>query len=192
MNHSTTYQFLLTLCKDSSCPARVRKSCGHCHPLTHITGAPPELIFASLNFRWGGARIARGVRKMGRQKHEDHAKQLKLFKVPRRKITHGGSLAVKKRRSKRPLNLKLSHHLTMKSYQAVGPRSLFRHKKMILSLIKKNSIRFKVKVFEYAIQGNHIHMLVKAESRIGLQNFFRFVAGQAESVTNVDKPQKKE
>ncbi len=115
--------------------------------------------------------------KSNKQRKEGLAQQLRLFKQPSHKKAHGGSLAVQKRRSKRPLNINQSHHLTMKSYHAVGSRSLFRHKKMILSLIKKNSIRFKVKVFEYAIQGNHVHMLVKAESRIGLQNFFRVVAG---------------
>ena len=104
-------------------------------------------------------------------------KQLKLFKQPKPKREHGGSLAVRKRRARRPLNLKQSHHLTLKSHHAIGARSLFRHKKMILSLIKKNSLKFQVKVYEYSIQGNHIHLLVKAQTREGLQNFFRVVAG---------------
>ena len=90
---------------------------------------------------------------------------------------HGGSLAVRKRRSKRPLKLKQSHHITLKSHHAFGKRSLFRHKKLILSIIKKFSLRFNVKVYEYAIQGNHIHLLVKAQTRFELQNFFRVVAG---------------
>jgi len=50
---------------------------------------------------------------------------------------------------------------------------------MILSLMKKYSVRFQVKVYEYAIQGNHIHLLIKAHSREGLQNFFRVIAGQS-------------
>lgn len=104
-------------------------------------------------------------------------KQLKLFKQPKAKRDHGGSLAVRKRRARRPLNMKQSHHLTMKSRHANGARSLFRHKKMILGLIKKNSSKFHVKVYEYAIQGNHIHLLVKAHNREGLQNFFRVIAG---------------
>ena len=108
-----------------------------------------------------------------------HAKQRKLgsSKKPKSKNDHGGSLAINKRRSKRPLNIKQSHHLTMKSHHAVGSRSLFRHKKIILRIIKKNSLRFQIKVYEYAIQGNHIHLLIKAKSREGLQNFFRVVAG---------------
>ncbi len=104
-------------------------------------------------------------------------KQLTFIRSARRKIEHGGSLAVGRRRKTRPLNIKQSHHVTMKSYLAVGSRSLFRHKKMILKLIKKNSLHFQVKVYEYSINGNHLHLLVKAQSRNGLQNFFRVVAG---------------
>ena len=106
-------------------------------------------------------------------------KQLSLFqdKELRPKKDHGGSLAVQKRRAKRPLNIKQSHYITMKSYHAVGARSLFRHKKLILGLIKKNAFKFHIKVYEYAIQGNHLHLLVKAQTREGLQNFFRVVAG---------------
>jgi REP element-mobilizing transposase RayT len=102
--------------------------------------------------------------------------------IPKPKKEHGGSLAVGKRRAARPLKIKQSHHVTLKSHHAVGPRSLFRHKKMILSLINKNSVRFQVKVYEYAIQGNHIHLLVKAQSREGLQNFFRVFAGHAQRI----------
>ena len=50
---------------------------------------------------------------------------------------------------------------------------------MILSLMKKYSVRFQVKVYKYAIQGNHIHLLIKAHSREGMQNFFRVIAGHS-------------
>jgi REP element-mobilizing transposase RayT len=102
-----------------------------------------------------------------------------LFPKLKHKRAHGGSHSVGKRREARPLNLKLSHHITMKSHHAFGARSLFRHKKLILGLIKKNAYRFQVKVFEYAIQGNHLHLLVKSQTREGLQNFFRVVAGHS-------------
>lgn len=107
------------------------------------------------------------------------SKQLFLIPKPKLKKEHGGSPSNGTRRSKRPLNLKLSHHVTLKSNHAVGARSLFCHKKFILSLIKKNSYRFQVKVYEHAIQGNHIHLLLKAQTREGLQNFFRVIAGHS-------------
>lgn len=117
------------------------------------------------------------MKKISEAKKQKKTKQLTLFKEPKLKKDHGGSLAANKRRARRPLNLKQSHHLTMKSYHAIGARSLFRHKRLILSLIKKNAHKFRVKVYEYAIQGNHVHLLVKAQDREGLQNFFRVVAG---------------
>lgn len=120
------------------------------------------------------------------------SKQLLLVPNTRAKKEHGGSLAVGKRRATRPLNLKQSQHITLKSIHAVGPRSLFRHKKLILSLMKKNSYRFQVKIYEYAIQGNHIHLLIKAHSREGLQNFFRVLAGHSAQRILKDHPIKHE
>ena len=122
------------------------------------------------------------------------SKSKQLFFIPKQKLKkeHGGSLAIGKRRAKRPLNLKLSHHVTLKSHYAIGARSLFRHKKFIQGLIKKNSLRFEVKVYECAIQGNHIHLLVKAKTREGLQNFFRVVAGHSAQRILKDYPLKLE
>jgi putative transposase len=118
------------------------------------------------------------------------AKQLKFDRKSKTQKQHGGSLAVRKRRSKRPLNIKQSHHITMKSHHAIGQRSLFKHKKMILKLIQKYSQKFRVKVYEYAIQGNHIHLLVKAMTRFELQNFFRVIAGHTAQRILKDHPLK--
>lgn len=43
--------------------------------------------------------------------------------------------------------------------------------------MRKAANRFNVKVFEYAICGNHLHLLVRGRYRIALQNFFRVLAG---------------
>ena len=102
-------------------------------------------------------------------------KQLELLPKPKRE--HGGSLAIKKRRSYRPMNPKLSHHITLKSEHAVGGRCLYRHKKRILFVMRKASRLFQVKVYNYAIAGNHLHLLIKGPDRESLQNFFRVFAG---------------
>ena len=102
-------------------------------------------------------------------------KQLELLPKPKRE--HGGSLAVRRRRSYRPMNTRLSHHITLKSQHAVGGRCLFRHKKRILYVMRKASRLFHVKVYNYAIAGNHLHLLVKGPDRESLQNFFRVFAG---------------
>lgn len=103
------------------------------------------------------------------------AKQLNLFPHPKKQ--HGGSLSVGKRRSYRPMNPKLSLHITLKSRHAVGGRCLFRHKKMIMMIKQKASRLFGVKVYNYAIAGNHLHLLIKGPDRESLQNFFRVFAG---------------
>lgn len=123
-------------------------------------------------------------------KTNTNTKQLTLLQTKKLKKQHGGSLAIKKRRSKRPLNIKQSHHITLKSHHAIGARSLFKHKKMILKLIKKQARNFRIKVYEYAIQGNHMHLLVKAKTRIELQNFFRVVAGHTAQQILKDHPLK--
>ena len=91
------------------------------------------------------------------------SKQLSLIQKTQSKKEHSGSLAV-------------------------GPRSLFRHKKLILGLMKKNAFRFQIKVYEYAIQGNHLHLFVKAQSREGMQNFFRVLAGHTAQRILKDNP----
>lgn len=103
-------------------------------------------------------------------------KQLTLIPISKRK-EHGGSLAVNKRRSYRPLSIKHSHHVTLKSEFAVGGRCLLRHQKLLKHILHRSSRRFGVRVYQFAIAGNHLHVLVRARSRLGLQNFFRVFAG---------------
>lgn len=48
---------------------------------------------------------------------------------------------------------------------------------MIQSVMRKASRLFHVKVYEHAVCGNHLHVLVKGYDRESLQNFFRVFAG---------------
>lgn len=104
-------------------------------------------------------------------------KQKSFFKPSRRYREHGGSLSVGRRRSRRPLSTKEPIHLTLRSDLARGQRSLLRHRPLIEKTLKKASARFGVRVYEKAICGNHLHLLVYGKTRLGLQNFFRVVAG---------------
>lgn len=52
-----------------------------------------------------------------------------------------------------------------------------RHKALIKAVMMKAANRFGVRVYNHAVAGNHLHLLVKGRSRIGLQNFFRVFAG---------------
>lgn len=93
-----------------------------------------------------------------------------------------------KRRSLRPMSPRCSLHITLKSHHAIGVRSLFRHKKTILIIKHKASKRFNVKVYNYAITGNHLHLLIQGPNRESLQNFFRVFAGHTAQRILQDAP----
>ena len=90
---------------------------------------------------------------------------------------HGGDLSIKRRKSKRPLSTKNPFHVTLRSELATGKRSLLRHKNIIYKVLHKSSKRFGVKIYQQAICGNHIHLLIRGKKRFAIQNFFRVVAG---------------
>ncbi|AZZ35785.1 hypothetical protein CIK05_02865 [Bdellovibrio sp. qaytius] len=46
---------------------------------------------------------------------------------------------------------------------------------MINKVIKKAALRFRISVYEKAICGNHLHILVRGKTRFEIQNFFRVV-----------------
>lgn len=52
-----------------------------------------------------------------------------------------------------------------------------KHKMLIRRITLKASKRFGVQVYEKAICGNHLHLLIRAKSKLGAQNFFRVLAG---------------
>lgn len=102
-------------------------------------------------------------------------KQTNFFKPSRKE--HGGILALNTRRSRRPLSIKHPLHLTLRSDFAYGPRSLIKHHALINHIGRKFSRRFGVRIYRQAICGNHLHLLLRGTSRVGLQNFFRVFAG---------------
>ncbi len=108
---------------------------------------------------------------------------------------HGGSLSHRKRRSFRPISLKQSLHVTLRSDFAIGGRCLLRHRKMIEQTMRKAAYLFRVRIYNYAICGNHLHLFIKGNSRVDLQNFFRVLAGHtAQNILreNPLKPHEKE
>lgn len=86
-------------------------------------------------------------------------------------------MSVGKRRSRRPVHTKNSLHIVLRSDLAKGPRSLLKHSQLVRRVTLKASKRFGVQVYEKAICGNHIHLLIRGKSKIGVQNFFRVLAG---------------
>lgn len=104
-------------------------------------------------------------------------KQQTLFKAQSNAKAHGGQHSINKRRSKRPLNTKQALHVTLRSEFARGHRSLIKNKNHINFVIKKAANLFNIRVYEKAICGNHLHLLIKGSKKSQIQNFFRVVAG---------------
>lgn len=104
-------------------------------------------------------------------------KQLNLIPNKRSRTEHGGVLLLGKRRNHRPMSTKTPLHLVLRSDFASGRRSLLRHRPLINHIIKKAQRRFHIRVYEFAIVSNHIHLVVRGRTRTSLQNFFRVVAG---------------
>lgn len=104
-------------------------------------------------------------------------RQTSFFKTNRSTKIHGGELSIGRRRARRPLTTKSPVHVVLRSDFAYGGRCLMKHHKLIYAILRKASKRFRISVYERAICGNHIHLLVRGKKRIDLQNFFRVVAG---------------
>jgi hypothetical protein len=109
-----------------------------------------------------------------------HPRQLLLSDDLRPRYEHGGELSVGKRKKRRPISLRQSMHLVFRSEIAKGPLSLLvrKHVRMIDHFKARFASRFHVRIYEYANSGNHLHLLVRARTREGLQNFLRAFAGQ--------------
>jgi putative transposase len=90
---------------------------------------------------------------------------------------HGGSLSVGRRKRRRPLALKKSHHVIMRSEKAAGVRRLTRHSELIHRVLRRAALLFNVRIYKLAIASNHLHVSVRGKKREDLQNFFRVAAG---------------
>ena len=52
-----------------------------------------------------------------------------------------------------------------------------KNSQLVRRITLKASKRFNVQVYEKAICGNHLHLLIRGKSKTGVQNFFRVLAG---------------
>ena len=93
---------------------------------------------------------------------------------------HGGDITKGKRKGRRPIAVKRSMHIVLRSSYATGPRSFLapRNAMYIKSLLHSLSQKHKVIIYESANAGNHLHLLIRAMSRIDFQRFVRSLASQ--------------
>ena len=105
-------------------------------------------------------------------------KQLRLFPISHKsRREDGGHTPHAPKRRRRRLSTSEPLHLVLKSDYAQGKRQLVHHTQMIHRILRINSARYRVSIYEKSIHFNHIHLLVRGKSREEIQNFFRVVAG---------------
>lgn len=92
-------------------------------------------------------------------------------------LTHGGSLAIGKRKSARPIHTGKSMHLVLRSNHAIGKRSFLLHERRVRTLIQKQAKAFHVQVYALTLNTNHIHALIKTQTRQGFKSFLRTITG---------------
>ncbi len=118
-----------------------------------------------------------------------YASQLSLFEELGSN-THGGELNLGKRKVARPIGVKRSNHVVLKSSKAVGKSSFLQkeHSKFIRRVLPRLAKKFGVIVYEWANSGNHIHLLIKPRSRDAFKGFVSALSGRvAQEVTGSRK-----
>lgn len=101
---------------------------------------------------------------------------------------HGGTLRKSAEgRCARPLSTKDPIHLVLKVNKSSlkgglrGPHAF----RLMSVLIKRYSLKFFVKVEQFSIQNDHVHLLIRGTKRSKLQSFLRVVPGQfAQNMTD--------
>lgn len=82
-------------------------------------------------------------------------------------------------RDARPIAIKRSMHLVLKSSKATGSRSFLAPKRArdILLLIHKTARANGIRLHRYANGGNHLHLIIQTPSRKAFHKFLRSITG---------------
>lgn len=97
------------------------------------------------------------------------------------KLCHGGELRNKRAgRGGRPLSSKDPLHVVLKANRHCLGSGLRSYKRFFLiqTLVQRYSLKFYVKIEQISIQGDHIHLLLRASRRSQFQDFLRVLSGQ--------------
>ncbi|MBC7691708.1 MAG: transposase [Methylotenera sp.] len=107
-------------------------------------------------------------------------RQLSLLPREKQSTQHGGGLHPGKRKLARPFHPKLPMHVVVRASRARGFFSMLhpRHEKMIAALVRKSAKSNQVRLHRFVNVGNHLHLLVQASTREGLQRFLRTLTGR--------------
>jgi REP element-mobilizing transposase RayT len=104
-------------------------------------------------------------------------KQRQLSLLPAISKEHGHQLRKGKRKIARPIVTKRPMHMVLRASKARGAWSMLKghNKGKIYALVLDCAEKHGLKIYDYENVGNHIHLLVRARTRKGLQNFLRVI-----------------
>lgn len=111
-------------------------------------------------------------------------KQQKLFTLPFQKTFGGELLKSGSRKMKRPLNPKLPIHIVLRA-DVSGSKTLLYNMGHVEFFLQKFASRFGVRIYEKATVTNHLHLLLKFNSRADYVGFIRALTGALAKVTKV-------
>lgn len=109
------------------------------------------------------------------------------MKIPKSFVSQakffGGALLQGKRKASRPLSKRDTIHFVIRSEWANGSDSFLVSKnyKQIDQIIARFAKRFGIRIYEKAINNNHIHLLLKITNRIYYRAFIKAVTGKIAS-----------
>jgi REP element-mobilizing transposase RayT len=109
----------------------------------------------------------------------NNEKQLGFSLLEDKNIKHFGGAYLKKSHPKvaRPLSIKRSLHLVMRSSKATGSYSFLKNSRKIFDIIYKQSKLHGVKIYRYANGGNHLHLVILPRSASAYRKFIRAASG---------------
>lgn len=88
---------------------------------------------------------------------------------------HGGRFSLRARKTRRWVSTSKTMHIVLRSNRAVGPWSMLqrKHRARIRHLVWDTAARCGVKIHGFQNVGNHLHIHVRAPTRVGWQYFLR-------------------
>jgi len=96
-------------------------------------------------------------------------------------MDYGGELLkkAKNRSYGRPLSVKNSMHLVLRSTKAKGQSSFAttENRRMVRQLVNKFAAKYGIKIYNFANVGNHLHLHIKLSHRYGFEKFIRAFTG---------------
>lgn len=109
----------------------------------------------------------------------NNEKQLGFSLLEDKSIKHFGGVYLNKSHPKvaRPLSIKRSMHLVMRSSKATGSYSFLKNSRKIFDIIYKQSKLHGVKIYRYANAGNHLHLVILPRSASAYRKFIRAASG---------------